>query len=139
MDDQERRLQIALRLKAARHLRGHLGKKGATAMHAEDVARLPAAIDEGITENRITDIEQMRGGPPKRSELVALIEALALPAGWFDGLYASAPGEAVSDSLGDLLLRTTEAVQEQRRVREEAAASSGRRGRRVRTAGGDVG
>lgn len=131
MDEAERLLQISLRMKAARHLRGHAGMKGATPMPIEDVAKLPELVDEGVTANRLTEIEQMKVRAPRRSELEAFRAALGMPADWFAGLYPSDRGAAVSGSLAELLLAVGEDVRALRREREAAAAESGRRGRRA--------
>lgn len=128
MDEQERRLQISLRMKAARHLVGHRGPKGATAMPVDDVVQLGPLLDEGISPNRLTEIEQMKVSA-KRSELDAFIDGLQMPADWFAGLYPSDRGQAVTDSLGALLQGATEAVQELRRAREAAAEQRSGRGR----------
>lgn len=129
MTENERRLQISLRMKAARHLVGHAGAKGATPMPVEDVVKLGPMLDEGITSNRLTEIEQMKVSA-KRSELEAFTTALHMPDDWFAGLYPSDRGQAITDSTGALLQGAAEAALALRRAREEAVARRPVRGHR---------
>lgn len=138
VDENERRLQVSLRMKAARHLAGYHGSQGATPMPITDVVTLGPLLDEQVSSNRLTEIEQMKVSA-RRSELDAFVAALGLPADWFSGLYQSDRGQAVSDSLGALLQAVAADVLELRQAREAAAAQSRGRGRRKRGGGGGAG
>jgi hypothetical protein len=129
MDEDERRLQIALRLKAARHLVGHHGRRGATPMPVEDVVLYPPARDENITANRLTEVEQMKVSL-RRSEMDALVRALKMPEDWFAGLYPSDVGREITSPLGAVLRAATEGALALRREREEAAEPKRGRGPR---------
>lgn len=102
-------MQLALRMKAARHLAGHRGPKGASPMANRDVARFGPLLDENVTANHLEEVEQGKR-QIKRSELAAYIEALGLPGEWFDGLYPSDHGEA-STQLGAQLLAIRDRAQ----------------------------
>lgn len=129
-EEVERRLQISLRMKAARHLAGHLGRKGATAMPIKDLVRLGPMLDEKITKNQLEEAEQMKSYLT-RTEMQAYIAALDLPAEWFDGLYPSNRGEAVTGPLAVSLRAITEAVRELRRAREADLEAQSQRGPRA--------
>lgn len=141
MDDAERRLQVSLRLKAARYLAGRTGSKGSIAMPISDLVLIDELQDEGITKNRLEEIEQMRPTtkPAKRSELDAIVSALGLPEDWFSGLYVSDRGVAVSDSLGAVLLAVAEDARSRRQAPEEAHASSGEESRHGGAGGAGAG
>jgi hypothetical protein len=109
MEEPDRLLQIALRTKAARHLAGHLGARGATPMSVVDLAALEELRGERITKNRLEEIEQMKVAA-RRGELEAIIRALSLPDDWYDGLYKADRGEAVTGSLGAVLLALREGL-----------------------------
>lgn len=97
-------------------------------MPVEDVVKLDSMIDENISSNRLTEIEQMKVSA-KRSELDAFSQALHLPEGWFAGLYPSDRGQAISESLGSVLQAATEAVRALRQEREAAAGQRPSQGR----------
>jgi transcriptional regulator with XRE-family HTH domain len=77
------RLTISLRLKAARHLHGRVDDKGKVIpMPVGEVADLPDVRDNGISKNRLEEIEQMKiDARPMELERIAL--ALGMPADWF--------------------------------------------------------
>jgi hypothetical protein len=119
-DDVDRRLEISLRLKAARWLRGHQDGKGkAVPLSTRDLTQHPALRENRITQNRIEEIEQMRTThPPRRMELEQLEHALDLP-GWF-----ISPAEDVVPM--DLTEEAGEAAPEiQRRARASETARQG--------------
>lgn len=61
METPDRKLQVSLRLKAARWLAGARNSKGAAApMSIEKLAATPDLHENGITKNRLEDIEQMK-------------------------------------------------------------------------------
>lgn len=136
-NESERRLQIALRMKAARHLRGHRGGKGATPMPNADVAKLGPLLDEMVSANQLVEVEQMKA-TMTRTQMRAYVDALSLPPTWFDGLYPSDQGKPVSDPVAAVLQRVTADVLELRRAREAEHEASASRDRRRRAKGGDV-
>lgn len=82
-ETQSDELAISLRLKAARYLNGKRDDKGhAVAMTTAELAAKPSLAENGITKNRIEDIEQMRA-PARPMELEKIADALRLPADWF--------------------------------------------------------
>jgi len=117
MTEDERRLQISLRLKAARLLAGRRAisgrKKGSIPLPIEELIATDALRNERITHNRVEAIEQMKGAPVRGSELDAFVVALGLPDDWFDGLYPSNRG-SVASSLGRLLQAVGEDVRARR-------------------------
>lgn len=137
MTEDERRLQISLRLKAARFLAGHQVGKRATAMSGETLASLDPLVDEGITRNRLEEIEQMTTSA-RRADLDAISKALALPDGWFAGLYPSERGKEINDPLGAVLLAIAAGAQVRRPTPAVAVARSRALGRQRRSAGDDA-
>lgn len=95
---EDTRLQVSLRIKAARHLRGARkseGKReGAVALSTAELARHPVLVSNSIARTRIEDIEQMKVDA-RPMELEKLAEALEVPAGFLiDGRWPAAGGAA---------------------------------------------
>ena len=85
------RLTVSLRLKAARHLAGRMSdkRKEAIPLPVADLAAHPLLVENGISRNRLEEIEQMRvDARPMELDQIAL--ALNVP-GWFR------PPEAAAD------------------------------------------
>ena len=76
------RIQVSLRLKAARYLAGRAGSQGVMPLPVPELAEHPLLRDNRITRNRIEEIEQMKV-TARPLELDALARALDLPQGWF--------------------------------------------------------
>lgn len=111
--------EISRRLKAARWLRGGVDEKGKVqALKTSTLAEHPSLAENGISKNRLEDIEQQRLEPgPRKWELEKLEEALGLP-GWFGALdvHRASP-EAIQragELLGPLLLAAGQALRQAR-------------------------
>lgn len=76
------RIQVSLRLKAARYLAGRAGSQGVVPLPVSELAEHPLLRDNRITRNRIEEIEQMKV-TARPLELDALARALELPRDWF--------------------------------------------------------
>jgi hypothetical protein len=76
------RIQVSLRLKAARYLAGRAGSQGVVPLPVSELAEHPLLRDNRITRNRIEEIEQMKV-TARPLELDALARALELPRAWF--------------------------------------------------------
>lgn len=138
MTEDERRLQISLRMKAARYLAGSRGEKGgATALPNKEVAQRGPLLNEKVSANKLEEVEQMRA-TLRGSEMDAYIAALRLPADWFDGLYPADRGN-VSTELGAGLRAIAEAVQELRQAREATLRKSAGADHPPAAPGGDAG
>ncbi len=90
-------------MKAARYLAGHRGSKGVVPMSCAAVAALPPLVNEGVTGNRLQEIEQAKGGIFRKSQMDAFIDALGLPPDWFDGVYPADRERDVTAGLGAVL------------------------------------
>lgn len=78
--------EISRRLKAARWLAGGVDEKGKPKeLKVAELAQIPPLPENGITANRIEEIEQLkvRGGGPRPMELEKIARALGLPGDWF--------------------------------------------------------
>lgn len=74
---------VSRRLKAGRWLAGGLDAKGkAAALPVSELAKHPLLQDNGISANRLEEIEQMTP-TPRPMELEKVATALGLPADWF--------------------------------------------------------
>jgi transcriptional regulator with XRE-family HTH domain len=76
------RIQVSLRLKAARYLAGRAGSQGVVPLPVSELAEHSLLRDNRITRNRIEEIEQMKV-TARPLELDALARALELPPDWF--------------------------------------------------------
>jgi len=85
-----RRIQVSLRLKAARYLAGRAGNQGVVPIPVPELAEHPLLRDNRITRNRIEEIEQMKV-TARPLELDALARALDLPPEWFSDVRARPP------------------------------------------------
>lgn len=115
MDDQEqeRRIQISVRLKAARWLAGGPNSKGKPApLGQKELALLPESRDAKITVNLVQETEQTTN-VMSRQQLEAIEQALNLP-NWFSGLHYADRGEAISESLGAVLQAVAEGARAHR-------------------------
>ncbi len=93
-------LEVSLRLKAARFMAGALADDGkrVVPLTVEKLAAHPILVENGITVNRIQEIEQMKTKAPARAmELEKIAEALRVPDDWLKG---DAPFEVRRASLG---------------------------------------
>lgn len=97
------RLQVSLRLKAARHLAGSSrpskGGFEAVALTVEELAKRPLVIENGITKNRLDAYEQMKT-EPRPMELQVIADALGVPR---DFLLAPLPASAHTPTIEDKL------------------------------------
>jgi hypothetical protein len=85
-----RRIQVSLRLKAARYLAGRAGSQGVMPIPVPELAEHPLLRDNRITRNRIEEIEQMKV-TARQLELDALARALDLSPEWFSQAHDRPP------------------------------------------------
>lgn len=100
------RLQVSLRLKAARYLAGGLRKTKAgmeaSALTVEELAAHPVIRANGIKKNRLDAYEQMRTDP-RPMELRVIAEALKVaPSFLLEPLSAPSPRPAIEETLKTL-------------------------------------
>jgi hypothetical protein len=120
MADIERRIEISKRLKAARHLAGYLDEKERVRpLAVEELVQLPSMVRNGITRNRIEDIEQLKVDA-RPMELAAVAAALSLPSAWF----AQGEGEAINQPIAELLSAVGQDARSHRRARAEGREGS---------------
>lgn len=75
--------QLSLRLKAARWLNGYIDEKGTPkAMHLDVLAEMPSVKNNGITLNRLHEIEQMKA-EARPMEFDEIADALNVDPDWF--------------------------------------------------------
>jgi transcriptional regulator with XRE-family HTH domain len=132
MDEAERteRVRISLRLKAGRHLAGRVDEDGKpAAMSVAELAEHPELVTNGISRNRLEEIEQIKtSARPMELDRIAL--ALGLPPDWFE------PPATRLDVAERVLREAAQVAQELRRAQEEAAAGGGGPGHRKPGSGG---
>lgn len=133
--DMQRRLEVSNRLKAARQLAGYLGETGKpTPLPVDALIQLPELTENGITKNRIEDIEQLQvDARPMELQLIA--RALSLPDHWF----ARGGGEPLNRPIADLLQAVESDARARRRGGEVEPEESAGEDRPPATGGGDVG
>jgi hypothetical protein len=137
MADPERRARVSARLKAARQLGGQPVGTRVVPLPVPELARFPTLVENGVTKNRLEDIEQMKVDA-RPYELREISTALRLPAGW----WGENVGESIDDvnvSVANFLQGVAEAVQAHRQASAEGDAAPGARGRRRRAGGGGGG
>jgi len=133
-DDADRRLEISLRLKAARWIRGYRDSRGKpSAVTTGALAEIEPLKSNGITKNRLEEIEQGKV-LARPMELEAIARALKLPRDWFE------QGAEASTRL-DALALLEEAVRERDPARWPSlgatASPAGDRGRLPQAAADD--
>lgn len=100
-------VEVSRRLKAARWLAGGVKDNGKPAeLKASELARRDVLVENGITANRIEEIEQLKV-TPRPMELEKIAQALGVPRDWFvervsqpvEGETTPAPGGALRREL----------------------------------------
>lgn len=132
MDEAERteRVRVSLRLKAGRHLAGGVGEDGKpAALTVAELAEQPDLVANGITRNRLEEIEQIKTSA-RPMELERIAVALGLAPDWF------APPATQLDGAERVLREAAQVARELRRAQAEAAAGGIEPGRRKPGSGG---
>ena len=119
----DKRLRDSLRLKAARYLAGSVATDGrlrAVPLTVENLAKRPELQANGISANRIEEIEQMRTDA-RPMELQLIAKVLGLPETWFTSedvdelVYRDGSPDTVPDRLS--------AIEEQLRLARAETAT----------------
>lgn len=105
MAEPDLRLQVSLRLKAARMLAGHRATEGrqsgsAIALTTAELAASPLVKANGIKRNRIEEIEQMKADA-RPMELAVLAEALKVPRSFLTEPLEGPPEQLSAEDLVD--------------------------------------
>lgn len=107
--------EVSRRLKAARWLAGDIDEQGKPkALSTRDLAQREPLPSNGISANRIEEIEQLKlADGPRPMELEKIAQALGLPHEWFFADVATAASSAAlrsaAELLGPLLLSAAQA------------------------------